>query len=53
MTCPAQDPATTAELNSVTTTNLEAARHAYGTDEDLLLVTMPSGPGFGSSLVSF
>jgi hypothetical protein len=49
-----QDPASsTAEYDSVTTANLEAARHAYGTDEDLLLVTVPSQSIFGSTLVKF
>lgn len=48
-----QDPANAAEMNSVQTSNLEAARHAYGTDEDLLLVTVPSSHYMGSSMVQF
>lgn len=48
-----QDPASTAEMDSVPTCSLEAARHAYGTDEDLLLVTMPSSPYMASSVVHF
>lgn len=48
-----QDPASNEEYDSVATSNLEAARHAYGTDEDLLLVTLPSNSKFGSSLVNF
>ena len=49
-----QDPASAAELSSVTTACLEAARLAYGTDEDLLLVGLPGhAPAFGSSLVAF
>ena len=47
-----QDPAGSAQLDSVPTSNLEAARHAYGTDEDLLLVTVPSSLVFGHPLVS-
>ena len=47
-----QDPASSAQLDSVPTSNLEAARHAYGTDEDLLLVTVPSSLVFGHPLVS-
>ncbi len=46
-----QDPASSAQLNSVPTSNLEAARHAYGTDEDLLLVTVPPSLSFGHPLV--
>ncbi len=48
-----QDPASNGEYDSVTTSNLEAARHAYGTDEDLLLVTLPSNSIFGANLVTF
>ena len=47
-----QDPASSAQLDSVPTSNLEAARHAYGTDEDLLLVTVPPSFLFGHPLVS-
>ena len=46
-----QDPASSAQLDSVPTLNLEAARHAYGTDEDLLLVTVPPSLNFGHPLV--
>lgn len=46
-----QDPASSAQLDSVPTSNLEAARHAYGTDEDLLLVTVPPSLSFGHPLV--
>ncbi|KAK9916795.1 hypothetical protein WJX75_007133 [Coccomyxa subellipsoidea] len=45
-----QDPASTAEMNSVPSCSLEAARHAYGTDEDLLLITVPSSPSLTSSV---
>ena len=49
-----QDPASTAELNSVPTYSLEAARLAYGTDEDLLLISLPpSAPAFSTALVAF
>jgi hypothetical protein len=50
-----QDPASSAELASVPTCSLEAARLAYGTDEDLLLIALPpSAPSsFGAALVSF
>ena len=49
-----QDPASAAELNSVTTASLEAARLAYGTDEDLLLISLPSSaPAFSNTLVAF
>lgn len=47
-----QDPASSAQLDSVPTSSLEAARHAYGTDEDLLLVTVPPSLVFGHPLVS-
>ncbi len=48
-----KDPASAAEMNSVPCASLEAARHAYGTDEDLLLVTAPSSPSLSSSVVNF
>ena len=47
-----QDPASSAQLDSVPTSSLEAARHVYGTDEDLLLVTVPPSLLFGHPLVS-
>ena len=46
-----QDPASSAQLDSIPTSKLEAARHAYGTDEDLLLVTVPPSLNFGHPLV--